>query len=674
MGTKNNKNMKVSVLICCYNSAIRIRSTLEALAAQKCKYSWEIVLINNNSTDKTEKICRDLWEELNCSTPFKIVDEYNPGLSAARKKGIIESVGEYIIFCDDDNHLASDYIESAVNIMDYNNEIGALCGYNEPIFEIEPPNIVKDNINSYACGALAKEATFLNDKIVPWGAGLVVRSFFFKKLLDIGFESILSDRKGNELSSGGDTEFCYLLKLAGFAWRYDTSLHLYHELPSNRLTFGYLKKLRYSQGKALVAIDWYYKFGNSQRFKVKNSSWLKIFISQLFRLFTHRLSLPISRNKRLENLYQIGYITQLWKERKNFRYNELYVKDIIEKIREKKKALIAIDTVFLKSKPSGISFVWTNLLENLETNDFEIILLRRKNSKLSQSIRQKFKMLEIEDFNYSQELNSDVTYLNQICKENFVDYFISTYYTYCTAVPNIVYIHDLIAEIFSYDFEKPMWKQKKLCIKNGSSFICISKTTQKDFKSIYGKENSYLVYNSFDPSRFSVLDDSILGKLGIKKPYFIILPTNNDEYKNIQLIKKLFESYPEIFDRYEFICLSNILDEFPVKIAFQISDPELTSLYSRAKGVLYPSKYEGFGLPILEAKHFEIPIFVCENPSSLEFKNNYCIYNDADNPKELYNNLTNYSISKSNVVEKNIDFTVQLQQKQFTNAIRSIIQ
>ena len=133
-----------------------------------------------------------------------------------------------------------------------------------------------------------------------------------------------------------------------------------------------------------------------------------------------------------------------------------------------------------------------------------------------------------------------------------------------------------------------MWKQKKLCIENGNSFICISKTTQQNLKSIYGIENSYLVYNAFDPSRFAVLDDSILKKLNIHKPYFLILPTNNDEYKNIQLVKKLLKFHPEILDLLDFVCLSEILLHFPVKAAFQISDAELTSLYSQAKVLFTP--------------------------------------------------------------------------------------
>lgn len=666
--------MDVSIIICCYNSETRLERTLEAISLQETKLKWEVLIIDNNSTDKTVEVATNFWNKLNHESSLEVFFEKEPGLSHARKCGVNNSKGELIIFCDDDNHLNPNYVKNAYSIMASDNNLGALCGKNTPKFMGPQDTIINSFIEAYACGELYSESTYLTGKSSPWGAGLVVRSKFMKTLYnELNFSSILSDRKGNALSSGGDTEFCYLLKLAGYTWRYDTSLHLFHELPSNRLTYNYLKKLRYSQGKALVSIDWYYKFGDFKRFKVKNSAWLKIFISQLLRLFTFRLSLPISKKKHLENLYELGYITQLWKERKNFRYNELYVKDIIGKITGTKKTVIAVDTVFLKAKPSGITFVWTTLLENLEAKDFEIILLKRKNSELSQRIEQKFKTIEIEEFNYNLDINSDVTYLNQICKENFVDYFISTYYTYCTLVPNIVYVHDLIAEIFAYDFEKPMWKQKIKCIENGSHFICISKTTKQDLKSIYGIENSHLVYNAFDPSRFSILDDSILKKLKLQKPYFLILPTNQDEYKNIQLTKNLFQSYPEIFDSYDFVCLSKILLQFPVKPALQISDAELASLYSQAKGIIYPSKYEGFGLPILEAKHFKIPIFVCKNPSSLEFKNDCCVFVDSNNPKILYYSLMNDSITQSNNSGNNIDFTIQSQQRQFTNAINSVI-
>jgi hypothetical protein len=61
-----------------------------------------------------------------------------------------------------------------------------------------------------------------------------------------GFKNILSDRKGKKLSSGGDVELVYALKLAGYAIYFDERLFFKHVMPATRLTFNYLKKIRKS--------------------------------------------------------------------------------------------------------------------------------------------------------------------------------------------------------------------------------------------------------------------------------------------------------------------------------------------------------------------------------------------------------------------------------------------
>jgi hypothetical protein len=61
----------------------------------------------------------------------------------------------------------------------------------------------------------------------------------------------------------------------------------------------------------------------------------------------------------------------------------------------------------------------------------------------------------------------DVDNLNYICKQNNIQYFITTYYTYCTIVPNILMIYDMIPEIFNIP-NNHMWVQKDLAIKNAS--------------------------------------------------------------------------------------------------------------------------------------------------------------------------------------------------------------
>ncbi|MCV6901055.1 hypothetical protein OE165_28885, partial [Escherichia coli] len=75
-------------------------------------------------------------------------------------------------------------------------------------------------------------------------------------------------------------------------------------------------------------------------------------------------------------------------------------------------------------------------------------------------------------FSYLQ-MYQDVDYLNTLCKLHNIDYFISTYYTYCTIIPNILMIHDMIPELFNFAKSLP-WIQKELAIKNASQFITIS--------------------------------------------------------------------------------------------------------------------------------------------------------------------------------------------------------
>src|SRR6185437_11337360 len=98
----------ISVIICCYNSATRITPTLQHLFNQKgiSLSSWEIIVVDNASTDNTCEKAIEIWESFGPGKPdFKVISEPTPGLSAARQKGINEALYDYVLFCDDDNWL-----------------------------------------------------------------------------------------------------------------------------------------------------------------------------------------------------------------------------------------------------------------------------------------------------------------------------------------------------------------------------------------------------------------------------------------------------------------------------------------------------------------------------------------------------------------------------------------
>jgi glycosyltransferase involved in cell wall biosynthesis len=311
---------------------------------------------------------------------------------------------------------------------------------------------------------------------------------------------------------------------------------------------------------------------------------------------------------------------------------------------------IVIDTVFFNMAYSGISRVWETILANLETIPcVEIILLIRGKTIPTNIARSgfhtKYRIIHINEFSY-QIMQQDVDYLNQLCKIHDWNYFISSYFTYCTVIPNILLIHDMIPEIFKLAVNQ-MWIQKDLAIRNASQFITISQTTKNDLVRFYPyieTENYpiHVIHNSI-PLKLSqeseslseyehinnksqVIFQNILSKYGIRpKKYFFTISTNSESYKNQELILSFLNKYKtELCQKLEtnipfIIITKNIPNPEGMLIngallLSDVSDEVLQSLYSNAKAFINPSLYEGFGLPVFEAFSNQTPVIACKIP------------------------------------------------------------
>lgn len=239
----------ISVIICCFNSATRITPTLQRLARQEnISFSnCEIILVDNGSTDDTAQKASAVWDSLDMlKPPFKIVTESTPGLTSARLKGIEASVFNYILFCDDDNWLDSNYLSIAVQVMESNPAIGALGGTGSPVFEDkEPPYFWVNQYHALAVGEQSKiDGDITNERGVLYGAGMILNKNAFKKLREeFKFEFVLTDRIGNSLVSSGDHELCLALRKIGYKIFYSKSLKFEHFIPKNRTTIHYYKRL-----------------------------------------------------------------------------------------------------------------------------------------------------------------------------------------------------------------------------------------------------------------------------------------------------------------------------------------------------------------------------------------------------------------------------------------------
>jgi glycosyltransferase involved in cell wall biosynthesis len=247
----------VSVVICTYNGRSRLKPTLEHIIGQKVSRNlkWEVIVVDNNSSDRTGKWCAEFLDSIaNGRVDWNVVEEKMPGLSHARKAGVQRALYDYIIFCDDDNWLCPSYVEDAQIFLDENIEAGVLGGIGIPVFESEKPEWFDQHQRTYAVGPQAECDV---GEGVLYGASVALRKSVLLKLFEEGFESLLSDRKGNDLVSGGDNELFLWYRMAGYKLYNRRSLVFHHFIPSERLSKQYLMRRAEAKGQTEAILSAY---------------------------------------------------------------------------------------------------------------------------------------------------------------------------------------------------------------------------------------------------------------------------------------------------------------------------------------------------------------------------------------------------------------------------------
>jgi glycosyltransferase involved in cell wall biosynthesis len=243
----------ISVIIACYNSEKVIATTLRHLQAQVGYegISWEVILVNNNSTDQTAQVAESVWNE-NPIVPLQIILETAQGEANARKAGI--KAGRYSILSvvDDDNWVAENWIKTVFSYFK-NPEIGLVGCAGEGAFESKLPDWFEANQNAFAIGSLypGDFVDITKDALVP-GAGLNVRKAIYDHLYAIEWEPFLEGRVGNKQSAGADSEMCYITRYLGYKIYYSNQLKFKHFTAENRITWERLKNMTYGFGAADV--------------------------------------------------------------------------------------------------------------------------------------------------------------------------------------------------------------------------------------------------------------------------------------------------------------------------------------------------------------------------------------------------------------------------------------
>ena len=250
-------HLPLSVCLCTYNGAGRVGEVLAALGGQNAPGAdWEVVVVDNASTDDTTRVVE---EGLARHVPGRgrCVRELQPGLMQARRRATAEARGRVILFVDDDNIPAPDYVAQALAIMARHPEAGVVGGRVEADWLGEPTPLGRA-VAGFAlavCDRGDQPFAFPDLTGGPAGAGMIVRREVMERVLaDASLAERVAGRTGSSLLSGEDTVIVILAHQMGFTTRYEPALRMKHRIPASRTTPEYLGRLYEGIGRGQAAM------------------------------------------------------------------------------------------------------------------------------------------------------------------------------------------------------------------------------------------------------------------------------------------------------------------------------------------------------------------------------------------------------------------------------------
>jgi glycosyltransferase involved in cell wall biosynthesis len=245
----------------------------------------------------------------------------------------------------------------------------------------------------------------------------------------------------------------------------------------------------------------------------------------------------------------------------------------------------------------------------------------------------------------------DSLLLQRVCDEESAALFVSTYYTTPIATPSLMLVYDLIPERLGLDMSDPIWAEKRLAVEHASSYACISENTRNDLHELEpasGGKPAYVVPLGVDELFKPASNDDLAAfrtAHGIDRPYLLVVGARRslDGYKNTELLFRALHGWGELSE-YEVVCVGGETRIEPeLRLAgpkvrtrrLALSDPELRLAYAGAIALVYPSRYEGFGLPVAEAMACGCPVITTNLASLPEVAGDAALYVDPDDPQAL---------------------------------------
>jgi len=242
-------------------------------------------------------------------------------------------------------------------------------------------------------------------------------------------------------------------------------------------------------------------------------------------------------------------------------------------------------------------------------------------------------------------------FLRKVCQDNYYDIFVPTYYNpyfldLIGEKPFVLTVYDMIHELFPEYFSDDPYRvteYKKELIYKATRIIAVSHNTKKDILRIFPDIDSEKIHVIHHGSSIKIEENS---KVNLPKNYILYVGSRAD-YKNFRFLVNAIK--PILKDNQDLVLLAagggefkddeiNYIEEKGLSQQIQqknFEENELGQFYKNAKFFVFPSQYEGFGIPVLESMACGCPIILSNSASFPEVAGDAGIYFDSTSEEDL---------------------------------------
>jgi mannosyltransferase len=317
--------------------------------------------------------------------------------------------------------------------------------------------------------------------------------------------------------------------------------------------------------------------------------------------------------------------------------------------------LVLDNIIFSLQKSGGGSVYWTELIKRFSTMNDDTVFFDQKEPN-DNIFRKTIDLKNVKkESKWSLAIRRYLPFTEKISGKYI---FHSSYYRYASAsnAINVTSIHDFTTEKFRKGLAREVnLLQKKWAVKKAKGVVCISENTKKDllfFMPNTDENKIRVIYNGVSNDFFNIPENFEIAEKDerfsdLENQKYLLYIGHRTSYKNfnfaVEAASKFKENLKlvvvgEPFTDEEKVYVESLLDHNYLQLN-KLNNENLNHLYNKAFALLYPSSYEGFGIPIIEAMKTKCPVIAFKNSSIPEVAGEAALLYEEENVDSIIHGI-----------------------------------